>query len=111
MIQLPDCMPTHHRDEIARGVTWSLLQVGLNGQEVVGDSIGDGSLHDMRVKLAEWEIMVSWPRHHPTVIGGTWELIVAHGPTAPPAIKVPGYPNLLRRGSAPWRGGTVTICS
>ena len=61
MVQLPDCMPTHCRDEIARGVTWSLLQVGLDGQEVIGDSIGDSGLHGMRVKLDEWEIMVGRP--------------------------------------------------
>ena len=94
-------MPTHHRDEIARGVTWSLLQVGLNGQEVIGDSVGDGGLHGMRVKLDEWEIMVGRPRHHPTVIGGTWALVVTHGPTVLPTIQVARYPRLLRRGSAP----------
>ena len=104
-------MPTHRCDEIARGVTWSLLQVGLDGQEVIGDSVGDSGLHGMRVKLDEWEIMVNRARHHPTVIGGTQVLVVMHGPTVPPTIKVVGYPRLLRRGSAPWRGGAVTICS
>src|SRR5882724_4522405 len=99
MVQPPDCMPTHHHDKIARGVTWLLLQVGLDGQEVVGDSVGDGGLHGLRVKLDEWEIMVGQPRHHPTVIGGTWALVVMHGPMVPPTIKVVGYPRLLRRGS------------
>ena len=94
-------MPTHHHDKIARGVTWLLLQVGLDGQEVIGDSIGDSGLHGMRVKLDKREIMVGRPQHHSTVIGGTWALIVAHGPTVPPTIQVARYPRLLRRGSAP----------
>jgi len=107
-------MPTHCCNEIARDVARTLLKMGLDGQEVVGDSIGDSSLHDVRMKLVEWEIMVGQPQHQPTVIGGTWALIVMHGPMAPPAIVYGGitrYPNLLCSGSAPWRGGTVTIRS
>ena len=107
-------MPTHSCNEIARDMTRVLLKMVLDGQEIVGNSIGNGGLHGVRVKLEEWEIMVGQPQHQPTVIGGTWALIVVHGTTALPAImngRIAGYPNLLRRGSAPWRGGTVIICS
>ena len=88
--------------------------MGLDGHKVISDSIGDGSLHDVRDKLEEWTIVVGQPQHQPAVIGGTWALIVVHGPTAPPAIaygRITRYPNLLHRGSAPWKGSTVTIHS
>src|SRR5882724_7416225 len=111
MVQLPDRVPTHCRDEIAGGVSGSRLQVGLNSQEVVCDSVGDGGLHGMRRKLEEWKIMVGQPRQQPTVIGKSRALVVMHGPMALPTIEVTGYPRLLRRGSAPRRGGTFTIHS
>ena len=107
-------MPTHCHNEIARNVAWMLLKMGLDGQEVIGDSIGNSGLHDVRMKLAEWEIMVGQPRHQSAVIGGTQALVVTHGPMVLPAIVYGGimrYPNLLHRGSAPWRGGTVMIHS
>src|SRR5882724_13034147 len=111
MVQFPNRVPTHCRDEIAGGVSGSRLQVGLNSQEVVRDSVGDGGLHGMRRKLEKWKIMVGQPRQQPTVIGKSRVLVVMHGPMAPPTIEVAGYPRLLCRGSPPWRGGTVTICS
>jgi len=101
MVQFPDRVPTHGLDEIAGGVSGSRFQVGLNSQKVVCDSVGDGGLHGMRRKLEEWKIMVGQPRQQPTVIGKSRVLVVMHGPTAPPTIKVAGYPRLLRRGSAP----------
>ena len=75
-------MPTHCHNEITRNVAWTHLEMGLDGHEVVGDSVGHGSLHDVREKLEEWEIVVSQPRHQPAVIGGTQALVVAHGPMA-----------------------------
>jgi len=101
MVQFPDRVPTHGLDEIAGGVSGSCFQVGLNSQEVICDSVGDGGLHGMRRKLEEWKIMVGQPRQQPTVIGKSRALVVMHGPMAPPTIKVAGYPRLLHRGSAP----------
>jgi len=37
------------------------LEMGLDGHEVVSDSIGDGGLHGGRGKLGEWMILVSQP--------------------------------------------------
>ena len=54
-------MPTHHCNEISRNVAWMHLEMGLDGHEVVSDSIGYGGLHDVRQKLEEWEIVVSRP--------------------------------------------------
>ena len=107
-------MPTHHCNEIARNMVGMCQEMGLDGHKVISDSIGDGSLHDVRDKLEEWTIVVGQPQHQPAVIGGTWALIVVHRPMVPPAIMYGGimrYPNLLLRGSAPWKGGTVRICS
>jgi len=107
-------MPAHSSDEVPRSVLGASREVGLDVHQVIGDSIGNGGLHGVRAKLEEWEIMVGWPRHLPTVIGRTQVLVVAHGPMALPAIKdgrIAGYSDLLSRGSAPWRGGTVMIHS
>src|SRR5882724_8900194 len=107
MIQLSDRMPAHSSDEVPGSVLGAGREVGLDGHQVIGDGIGNGGLHGMRVKLEEWEIMVGQPRHQPAVIGGTQALVVMHRPMALPAMADGGimwYPNLLHRGSAPWRG-------
>src|SRR5882672_8756405 len=56
------------------------------------------------------ELLDRWPQYHLQLIGG----IQAPGPCTDllgHQLKCPPTPDLLRRGSAPWRGGTVTICS
>ena len=114
MIQLSDRMPANSSDEVPGSVLGPSREVGLDGHQVIGNSIGNGSLHGVRAKLEEWEIMVGQPRHQPAVIGRTQAFVVAHGPTVLPAIadgRIMGYSDLLHRGSAPWRGGTVTMHS
>jgi len=61
MVQPPNCMPAHHSNEVPRNVTWLHLEMGLDGHQVVSDSAGNGSLHDGRDKLEEWEKWVGWP--------------------------------------------------
>src|SRR5882724_13539402 len=98
MIELPNRMPAHSSDEVPGSVLGASCEVGLDGHQVISDGIGNGSLHGVRAKLEEWEIMVSQPQHQPTVIGRTQALVVTHGPTALPAIadgRIAGYPNLL----------------
>jgi len=67
-------MPIHSHNLIARNVAWMHLEMGL------GNSVGHSSLHDVRKKLEEWEIVVGQPQHRPTVLGRTQVLIVVHGP-------------------------------
>ena len=62
IIQLPDHMPTDTSDKIPRHVARSCLEMGLDGHEVIGDSTGDGGLHDGREKLGEWTMLVGWPQ-------------------------------------------------
>src|SRR5882724_3910953 len=98
MIQLPDHMPAHSSDKAPGSVLGASHEVGLDGHQVIRDSIGNGSLHGVRVKLEEWEIMGSQPRHQPAFIGGTRARVVGQGPMAPPASAdggIAGYPNLL----------------
>ena len=40
-------------------MAWTHLEMGLDGHEVIGNSIGHGSLHYVRGKLEEWAIVVS----------------------------------------------------
>jgi len=78
-------VPTDTCDKVPRHRARSHLEMGLDGHEVIGNSVGDGSLHGGREKLGEWTILVSWPQQHLTVIGGTQALIVAHRPAVLPA--------------------------
>src|SRR5882724_1396507 len=71
MIQLSNRMPAHNSNEVPGSVLGASREVGLDGHQVIGNSIGNGSLHGVRAKLEEWEIMVGQPRHQPAVIGRT----------------------------------------
>ena len=53
-VQPPNCMPAHHSDEVPGNVTWSHLEMGLDGHQVICDSAGNSGLHDGREKLEEW---------------------------------------------------------
>src|SRR5882724_12653105 len=57
----------------------SCLNMGLDGHEVVHDSIGDGSLHKEKEArgVGEW---VGQPQYQPAIIGTTQVLIGAHRP-------------------------------
>src|SRR5882672_6377808 len=62
------------------------------------------------MKASTVELLDGRPRYHLQLIGG----IQAPGPCTDllgHQSRCPPTPDLLCRGSAPWRGGTVTICS
>ena len=84
MIELPDGMPAHGRNEVCGNVFGSSRQMGLDGHQVIGYCAGDGSLHDGREKLEQRGILVGRPRYRPEIIGGTQGLVVTHGPPTPP---------------------------
>src|SRR5882724_5811273 len=88
MIQLPNCMPTHRRNEIARDETGTLREMGPDGHEVVSNGIGYGSLHEGRGKLEEQAIVVGRPRHQPTVIGRPQARMIVHRPRMPLATRI-----------------------
>ena len=62
MVQLPNHMPAHHSNKVPGNMAWLHLEMGLNSHEVIGDSTGNGGLHDEREKLKEWAMLVSWPQ-------------------------------------------------
>ena len=88
MIQLPDRMPTHRRNEIARDKTWTCREMGPDGHEVVSNGVGHSSLHEGRGKLEEQAIVVGQPRHQTTVIGRPQARMTAHGPRMLLAMRV-----------------------
>src|SRR5882724_5654233 len=84
-------MPTDTSDEVPGHVTWSHLEMGLDGHEVIGNGTGDVSLHSGRKKLEEWKKLVGWPQQQLTIIGGTQVLVAVHRPSAPPAKVYAGW--------------------
>jgi len=54
-------MPTHSSEEVPGNVTWSHLEMGLNGHEVIGDIMRDIGRHGGRWKLEEQNFLVSQP--------------------------------------------------
>ena len=42
-------------------VVWLYLEMGHNCHKVIGNSAGNGGLHDGGEKLEEWAMLVSWP--------------------------------------------------
>src|SRR5882724_8228787 len=55
-VQCPDRVPTNTGDEVPGQMARSCLKMGLDGQEVVCDSAGDGSLHKEKEArgVGEW---------------------------------------------------------
>ena len=72
--------------------------MGHKAREVACEAGVEGGQHGVRWKLRGAEFLVSQPRNHPALIGGTETPTTMHGLYDP----LMGY--LLRRGSAPWEG-------
>ena len=114
MVVLPNGMPAHSSDEVTWHMAGSHCKMALEGQEVISDWAVDIGQHVMRWKLEEWGgVMVSWPQQQPSIIVGPQVPVGTHGPPLAPvkAHTQTEGPDLLHRGSAPWEGGTVMICS
>ena len=103
-------MPPHRGPTDHPGVV-PCLEAGLDPEvphkdiEVSGEASIESGRHGVRDQLEEQGFMVGRPRRRPALIGKIQAPTIVHGPHSPSS----SY--LLRRGSAPWGGGTVTISS
>ena len=114
MIQLPNCMPAHHSDEVAGNVIGVGCEMGLGSHQVISHCARYGCLHAGREKLDWRAILVSQPQYHPAIIGRTQVLIVVHGPWMP-SVEAPVHWKTSKlpasQGLSTLGGGTVMIHS